>query len=122
MNCDFIKLLLYILLCIGLSVSCATTGKLSNLKLEMTKPEVRSSIGKPTVVRGAMRNKYDEAIEVWEYRLFKTDDDAFFDRPTYYWLYFCNDTLVQWGEAGDWEKEADRIYDLRFRNTPGLQP
>jgi len=59
---------------------------------------------------------------VWEYRLFKTSHAAFTDRPTYYWLYFCEDELVQWGEAGDWEKEADRIYDMRFKNTQGLQP
>jgi hypothetical protein len=31
-----------------------------------------------------------------------------------YWLYFADGRLVQWGEAGDWRREADRIYDLRF--------
>lgn len=122
MNHSSKKSSLYILLCIIFFVSCATTGKLSKIRLEMTKPEVQSSIGNPAVVRGSMRNKYNEVIEVWEYRLFKTDNDAFFDRPTYYWLYFCEDELVQWGEAGDWEKEADRVYDMRFKNTQKLQP
>ena len=31
---------------------------------------------------------------------------------------FVDDKLVQWGEAGDWQKEADRIYELRFRPRP----
>lgn len=31
-----------------------------------------------------------------------------------YWLYFHDDKLVQWGEAGDWRKESDRIYEYRF--------
>jgi len=31
-----------------------------------------------------------------------------------YWLYFVNGRLVQWGEAGDWRREVDRIYEVRF--------
>jgi hypothetical protein len=27
-----------------------------------------------------------------------------------YWLYFADGRLVQWGEAGDWRREADRIF------------
>jgi hypothetical protein len=32
-----------------------------------------------------------------------------------FWLYFHDGKLVQWGQAGDWRKEADRIYEYRFR-------
>ena len=94
---------------------CATTGKLINLRLQMTKSEVTDAIGKPNVVRGALTNKYGQTIEVWEYALYKTDQDAAWKRHTFYWLYFYDDKLVQWGEAGDWQKEADRIYEVRFR-------
>lgn len=104
-------LVLYLFLVVG----CATTGKLMKLNLQMTKPEVISSIGNPTADRGSMTNKYNQVIEVWEYALYKTDDDAFYGRPTFYWLYFYDGKLVQWGEAGDWQKEADRIYEMRFR-------
>jgi hypothetical protein len=31
-----------------------------------------------------------------------------------YWLYFVDNTLVRWGEAGDWGTEPQRIYEMRF--------
>jgi hypothetical protein len=31
-----------------------------------------------------------------------------------YWFYFVDGRLAQWGEAGDWRREADRIYEIRF--------
>ena len=37
-----------------------------------------------------------------------------------YWLYFVNGRLAQWGEAGDWRREADRIYEFRFGDTTRL--
>jgi hypothetical protein len=97
-----------------LGVACATTGKLMNLQLQQTKQEVQTAMGKPTAARGSMTNKYGQVIEVWEYALYKTGDDAFYGNRTFYWLYFYNGKLVQWGEAGDWKREADRIYEIRF--------
>jgi hypothetical protein len=35
--------------------------------------------------------------------------------PAKYWMYFYDGKLVQWGEAGDWQREADQIYEMRFR-------
>jgi hypothetical protein len=69
---------------------------------------------RPTAARGSMTNKYGQVVEIWEYGLYK-QVDAFHGRYTYYWLYFHDNKLVQWGEAGDWQKEADRIYEMRFR-------
>jgi len=96
-------------------IGCANTGKLMKLQLDMTKEEVIRAMGEPDAARGSMRNKYDQVIEVWEYLLSKTDDDAFHGWKTPYWMYFYNGRLVQWGEAGDWKREADRIYEIRFR-------
>jgi hypothetical protein len=31
-----------------------------------------------------------------------------------FWLYFVEGRLERWGEAGDWAREADRIYEVRF--------
>lgn len=115
MNSSFFRFFGIIVLYLFLFVGCATTGKLMKLNLQMMKSEVISAIGEPTAARGSMTNKYDQVIEVWEYALYKTDDDAFFGRPTFYWLYFHDGKLVQWGEAGDWKREADRIYEMRFR-------
>lgn len=106
----FVYVLLLLLL-----VNCATSGKLIRLQLQMTKSEVTKAIGNPTAARGSITNRYGQVIEVWEYALFKSDNDAFFERRTFYWLYFFDNRLVQWGEAGDWQREADRIYEIRFR-------
>jgi hypothetical protein len=96
-------------------VGCATTGKLLKVNLDMSKEEVINAIGKPDAARGSMRNKYDQVVEVWEYLEYKTDVDARVGRATPYWFYFYNGRLVQWGQAGDWRQEADRIYEMRFR-------
>ena len=50
-------------------MGCATTHNLERLSLNMTKDDVRRVIGSPTDVRGALKNKYGETIEVWEYVL-----------------------------------------------------
>lgn len=90
-------------------------GTVRNLILHMTKTEVISTIGEPTADRGSIVNKDGQVIEVWEYALYKTNGDAVYRSATLYWLYFYNDRLVQWGEAGDWQREADRIYEMTFR-------
>lgn len=78
MNSSFFRFFGIIVLYLFLFVGCATTGKLMKLNLQMMKSEVISAIGEPTAARGSMTNKYDQVIEVWEYALYKTDDDAFF--------------------------------------------
>ena len=37
-----------------------------------------------------------------------------------YCLYFADGRVAQWGEAGDWRREADRIYEFRFGTAGGL--
>jgi hypothetical protein len=101
----------------------------------MTKDEVVDTLGKPTTSRGALRNKHSQVIEVWEYRLAVPSDDStgqvvsksfmtlytvgigakeFAGDRKDYWLYFLNDELVQFGEAGSWADERDRIYEFNF--------
>jgi len=76
-------------------------------------------LGEPDAARGSIRNKYGQVIEVWEYEKQKRDTrrgNIYTGlAPTMYWLYFYDGRLVQWGEAGDWKAEADRIYEMRFR-------
>jgi hypothetical protein len=93
------------------------TGTLERLHLQMTKTEVKEAIGNPVSFRGSILNKYGQTIEVWEYRFAKplSSGPVIAAKPTDYWLYFCDDRLIQWGEAGDWRREADRIYEIRFR-------
>jgi hypothetical protein len=116
---------------------CATdSSSLSEVSLGMTKQEVRERLGSPTVARGALTNKYGQKVEVLEYKLAMPTDEtvgsvvgksamtvitlgvgavAFRGERRDFGLYFHDGKLVQWGQAGDWRKEADRIYEYRFR-------
>lgn len=129
--------LLLVLLSSLLLAGCATdSSNLSEVSLGMTKQEVRERLGSPTVARGALTNKYGQTVEVLEYKLAMPTDEtvgsvvgksamtvitlgvgavAFRGERRDFWLYFHDGKLVQWGQAGDWRKEADRIYEYRFR-------
>lgn len=85
---------------------------LFSLKIGMTKSEVVQAIGKnPDNLIGA--KQYDDGtVEVLQYSRY----DAWYGQlQERYWLYFFNDKLVQWGRPGDWQKEADRVYEIRNR-------
>ena len=102
----------------------------------MKKSQVFERLGEPTVLRGSLQNKYGQIVEVAEYRLTLPSNDsagtvigktagtiitlgigavAFKGEQRDYWLYFYDGKLVQWGQAGDWRREADRIYEFRFQ-------
>jgi len=132
-----------LLLVAGLLTGCVTSaGQLREVSLGMTKKEVVNSLGEPTAARGAITNKYSQAVEVWEYTLALPSTDSpgqiigksvltvitfglgaakFKGERKNYWLYFVDDRLVQWGEAGDWSKEPDRIYEFKFNPSPSLR-
>ena len=115
--------------------------RLSQISLGMTKGEVIQVIGSPYTVRGAVTNKYGQSVEVWEVVLSQpktgrqlTNEVAVTaltfgllspvlatpGKEVAYWLYFVNGRLAQWGEAGDWRREADRIYEIRFGSADQL--
>ena len=83
------------------------------LKIGDDKQQVLSKIGKPHNVIGS--KKFSQGlIEVWAYE--KWYAKMWFDeKEEEYWLYFLNEKLEQWGRPGDWEEEADRIYEIRYR-------
>ena len=82
-------------------------------------------MGGPTLIRGVVKNRYGETVEVLEYNLTKEETErqlsvdllvAFELKETQnYWLYFVNDELVKLGEATNWKKEAKKIYKARFK-------
>lgn len=53
-------------------------------------------------------------MEVWSYEKWyaRMGSDQ---KEEEYWLYFLNGELEQWGRPGDWSKEADRVYEIRYR-------
>jgi len=114
---------------------------LKRISLNETKEQIKQKMGDPRVVRGAIQNKYDQNIEVWEYRLAMPSDDSagdvigksvmtvftlgaaameFTTERRDYWLYFCDDELVRWGQAGDWQIESQNLYEVRFASGHNL--
>lgn len=136
--------LMPVLIVIFFLFSCASatkTTKLTEINIGMNKNEVKKALGEPTAARGAIQNKYGEIVEVWEYRLAKPKTSRqvagaatvtlltlglaspmlFADGDLEnYWLYFYENKLIQWGQAGDWKTEADRIYEVRFGDSKQL--
>ena len=100
-------------------IGCAPSKSLlSEISIGENKQTVRNKMGTPLSVRGSIINKYNQRIEVWEYRLCsggEVDIAPYSSNCDYYWLYFADEKLAQWGQAGDWESEADKIYEIRFR-------
>lgn len=80
----------------------------------MNKGEVVERISEPDIVRGSMTNKFEQVIEIWEYKV-ESPLATIFDFPQSYWLYFYDNKLVQWCKAGDWETAAHNIQEIRFR-------
>lgn len=132
------KLFFILLLPVIFLAGCAKRIKPNSflqISLGLTKKQVTDRIGKPAIARGSMVNKYNQVVEIWEYQVDRgltgseisanvaaTVFTLGFAAPLLnyegsietYWLYFHNDRLVQWGKAGDWKKEADAIYEVRW--------
>lgn len=83
-----------------------------NISIGMAKEAVMEQISKPDIIRGSMVNDSNQTVEVWEYKVEAINKWYFFES---YWLYFYDNKLVQWGKAGDWNKVADNIQEIRFR-------
>ena len=93
-------------------LSCAVgIKKMNNLSLGMSKEQVKANVGDSYIIRGAIVNKYNQSVEVWEYDVRKRHSITNAER---YWLYMVDGKLVQWGRAGDWITEAERIKDIQF--------
>ncbi len=87
------------MICAMLIFGCATTGNFMKLRSNMTKSEVIKVMGKPTKSSGSTTNKDGQVKEVWEYRKFEGYSEPFVERYSYFWLFFLDDELVQWGKA-----------------------
>ncbi len=138
----FLVLLMLLALNSGCGSSPPPSAHLRRISMGMSQHQVLEELGEPRVVRGAIQNQYDQTIEVWEYLFALPADDsgaeiagksavtvlslgmgamAFAPDTRVYWLYFLNGALARWGEAGDWEKEPERIYKFNFDPKHQLQ-
>ena len=97
---------------LGLLFSCAVGIKrMNNLSLGMSKEQVQASVGDNYIIRGAIVNRYNQSVEVWEYDVRKRRSLTESER---YWLYIVDGKLVQWSRAGNWATEAARINETQF--------
>ena len=89
---------------------------MENLSLGMSKIQVKEALGRPPSSVIGSRFEGDHLVEVWHYMQAYFNWYGGADHIQYqYYLYFLDDKLVQWGRPGDWESEADRILEVRFR-------
>lgn len=94
--------------------ACLPSGKirLEDISVGMTKEQVKFQLHrKPDNVIGS-KQYADGVMEVWQYSKYDPLTNEVMER---YWLYFFNNTLQQWGRPGDWQKEADQIYEVRVK-------
>lgn len=125
------------------STSCAVSAeRLKYAHIGMSKEDLRTNVGKPTLVRGAVVNRFGQEVEVWEYKLVYPDDPdlktfkvvfsaltAGAGSPVWlvqtnktFWFYFVDSKLARWNEAGDWEVERQRLYELPWQLLEPLGP
>jgi len=118
---------------------CATirsAKEFESASIGMSKADIIKKVGRPAIVRGMLKNKDGEAVEVWEYKAGKGKDlqqvsteivftvmsagsgapllisAAQTDR---YWVYFINCAYAGWSHAGDWARDQDKLYDMQYR-------
>ncbi|MBB1150271.1 hypothetical protein H4K35_09035 [Myroides sp. NP-2] len=112
------RILLFFILALTMA-SCASKKSMAlhpeRLSLGMTKKEVIIAMGEHIPMK-VIGSKYYEkgTIEVGQYYDKKLIYGQGIVEEIYY-LYFYNNELIQWGRPQDWQKEADRIYEIRFR-------
>ena len=96
---------------------CGPMNKLdlSTIHIGMDKNQVSEILQRPPEQVIGSKLYEDGVVEVCAYGVpeYSLEYDKLIRQ--YYWLYFLNDTLVQWGRPGDWELQSDNIYEIRMR-------
>ena len=111
--------------------NCAETSKprlkapapFAGLVLGMTYWEAEKCIGDPVLTPIIELNKFGQAIQVYDYALYKTEKDRSEGKATRYRLYFhyhSNEEykfthLVHWAEERDWKKDEALLKKTRFK-------
>lgn len=122
------KLITIVLLAFLLFLSCSYKygrvhyKKLSmdSLQLGMTKQDVIDSLGhKPYSIVGA-KQELNHTVEVWLYIKAYQPSELSPERDIIeqrYYLYFYDGILEKWSNLGDWEREANEIFEIRIKGN-----
>ena len=97
--------------------ACGPLNKLdlSAIHIGMDKNQVKEALNRPPERVIGAKQYSNGVIEVHAYGVPEYSQEYGKSIRQFYWLYFLNDTLVQWGRPGDWEVMSDHIYELRIK-------
>lgn len=90
------NLLFFVIICIVV-IGCATAGKISGVRLGMTKQEVISVMGPPASVSAQGRTEY------LNYALSETDDQALYGITKPYYVRLVDGSVDSYGRTGDFD-------------------
>lgn len=88
--------LIYFLISITF-IGCATSSKINNIALGMSKQETIEKLGLPVSVSA------QNGVEYLNYALSETDDDAFYGRTTRYYVRIMDNKVESFGRTGDFD-------------------
>jgi len=93
--------------------ACASYSAIdtNEFRIGMSRVQASNAMGGRTKAIGANQYKHG-VVEVVQVDRRSHWDSTVAER---YYLYFLNDKLEKWGRPGDWRKEADQVYEIRYR-------
>ena len=97
---NIMKIILALLIPLML-FGCATAHKMGYVNLGMTKPQVIEVLGRPSSVSA------QGSTEVLRYNLYETDNDAFDERDSEYFVRLMNGNVESYGRMGDFDSTKD---------------
>lgn len=102
-----------LILCLALVAGCAAYTPIDTkaFVIGMSKSEVYAAAGDRGKPIGGKQYEHGYVEVVAVSRLSAWDSKV----AEEYWLYFLDDELQKWGRPGDWKREADLVYEIRYR-------
>jgi len=91
---------------------CATSGKINNIGINMTKQEVVEAMGKPksTASPGG-------GVEILRYTLYENSDQAFIGVGPEYYVKLVNGRVDSYGRMGDFGSTQNPTYNINVDKT-----
>lgn len=94
------------ILCVTAS-ACATSSKINQVSIGMTKEEVTSVMGEPVSISAT------EGTEYMNYKLSETDDDAVRGWTTPYYVRLVNGKVDSYGRTGDFDSTKNPTVEIK---------
>lgn len=100
----------WLLLILLTLVGCATSHKINNISLGMTKQQVIGTLGTPVSTSATA------GVEYLNYRFSETDDHAFHGVTTPYYVQIVDGKVIAYGRSGDFKvPETKSTVDVNIK-------